>query len=122
MRTGIRPGQIGDVIRGFTGAVAPAQARRRVDGMRVRPEARGMRVTALLVGLAALAVYVLPWLLAPAAHWPLWDARVYWWGGRQAAAGGATLYASGAPFNFTYPPFAALLFSAGAGAVVGAMK
>jgi len=110
------------VTRGFTGAVAPAQARRWVDGMRVRPEARGIRVTALLVGLVALAVYVLPWLPAPAAHWPLWDARVYWWGGRQAAAGGATLYAPGAPFSFTYPPFAALLFSAGAGAAVGAMK
>ena len=61
-------------------------------------------------------MYVLPGLPAPAAHWPLWDVRVYWWGGRQAAAGGGALYAPGAPFSFTYPPFAALLFSAGAGA------
>ena len=76
----------------------------------------------LLVGLVALAIYVLPWLPAPAAHWPLWDARVYWWGGRQAAAGGGTLYAPGAPFSFTYPPFAALLFSAFAGAPEGAMN
>jgi alpha-1,2-mannosyltransferase len=47
---------------------------------------------------------------------------VYWWGGRQAADGGGGLYAPGAPFRFTYPPFAALLFSAGAGASVSAMQ
>src|SRR6266705_1402891 len=70
----------------------------------------------------AVAVYVLPWLPAPAAHWPLWDVRVYWWGGRQAAAGGGALYAPGAPFSFTYPPFAALLFSAGGFGQAGAMK
>jgi hypothetical protein len=69
--------------------------------------ARGMRVALVLVGLAALAVYVLPGLLAPAANWPLWDVRVYWWGGRQAAAGGGVLYVPGAPLGFTYPPFAA---------------
>ena len=67
-------------------------------------------------------MYALPWLAAPAAHWPLWDVRVYWWGGRQAAAGGGGLYAPAAPFSFTYPPFAALLFSAGAGASVSAMQ
>ena len=65
----------------------------------------------MLAGLAALAVYVLPGLLAPAVNWPLWDVRVYWWGGRQAAAGGGALYAPGAPLSFTYPPFAALLFA-----------
>ena len=68
------------------------------------------RVALVPVGLAALVVYVLPGLLAPAAHWPLWDVRVYWWGGQQATAGGGALYAPGAPFIFTHPPFAALLF------------
>jgi alpha-1,2-mannosyltransferase len=110
------------VTRGYTGAAVPAQARRRVEWMLVRPDARVLRAVPVLVGLVALAVYVLPWLPAPAAHWPLWDVRVYWWGGRQAAAGGAALYAPGAPFSFTYPPFAALLFSAFAGASADAMK
>src|SRR5207247_7899450 len=100
--------------------------RRRVDRMLVRPDAHVMRAVPVmgpvLVGLVVLAVYVLPWLPAPAAHWPLWDVRVYWWGGRQAATGGAALYAPGAPFSFTYPPFAALLFSAGAAARGDAMK
>ena len=82
---------------------------------------RGVRV-AVLVGVVALVIYVLPGLSAPAAHWPLWDVQVYWWGGRQAAAGGEALYAPGAPLSFTYPPFAASLFAAGAGAAVGAMK
>jgi len=94
--------------------------------MLIGPDAHVMRAVPVLgpvlVGLVALAVYALPWLAAPAAHWPLWDVRVYWWGGRQAAAGGAALYAPGAPFSFTYPPFAALLFSAGAAAEAGAMK
>ena len=83
---------------------------------------RWFRLAAVLAGVAALVVYVLPGLPAPVAHWPLWDVRVYWWGGRQAAAGGAALYTPGAAFSFTYPPFAALLFSAGAGAQVGATK
>ena len=83
---------------------------------------RGLRLAVVLAGVAALVVYVLPGLLPPAAHWPLWDVRVYWWGGRQVAAGGAALYAPGAAFSFTYPPFAALLFSAGAGAPAGATK
>ena len=80
------------------------------------------RVALVRVGLAALVVYVLPGLLAPAAHWPLWDVRVYWWGGQQATAGGGALYAPGAPFIFTYPPFAALLFAVFAGASVGVLK
>jgi hypothetical protein len=123
MRAAAGPRQIEDVTRGFTGAAVPMRARRRVDGMLLRLETRGTRAApVLLVGLMALAIYVLPWLSAPAAHWPLWDARVYWWGGRQAAAGGGTLYAPGAPFSFTYPPFAALLFSAFAGAPEGAMS
>ena len=84
--------------------------------------ARGVRVAVVLVGVLALVVYVLPGLLAPAANWPLWDVRVYWWGGQQAAAGGGGLYAPGAPFSFTYPPFAALLFALGAGAPVAATK
>ena len=114
------------MTRGFTGTAVPAQARRRVEWMLVRPDARVLRAVPVLgpvlVGLLALALYVLPWLPAPAAHWPLWDVRVYWWGGRQAAAGGGALYAPGAPFSFTYPPFAALLFSAGRFGQAGAMK
>jgi alpha-1,2-mannosyltransferase len=62
-----------------------------------------------LIGLTALAAYLLPGLPAPGRHWPLWDVRVYWWGGAQADGGGA-LFAPGAPFSFTYPPFAAWLF------------
>ena len=83
---------------------------------------RRASVTAVLVGAAALAVYLLPGLPDPAAHWPLWDVRVYAWGGRQAAAGGGALYAPGAPFSFTYPPFAAVLFAAFAGAPAGVLK
>jgi alpha-1,2-mannosyltransferase len=71
-----------------------------------------VRLAAVLVGVLAVLVYVLPGLLAPGANWPLWDVRVYWWGGQQAAAGGGALYAPGAPLSFTYPPFAALLFAA----------
>jgi alpha-1,2-mannosyltransferase len=77
---------------------------------------------AVLTGVAALAVYVLPGLPDPAAHWPLWDVRVYQWGGQQAAAGGGALYAPGAPFSFTYPPFAALLFAAFSGAPAVVLK
>ena len=80
------------------------------------------RVAVLLVGVAALVVYLLPGLVAPAAHWPLWDVRVYWWGGQQAAAGGGALYTPAAPYSFTYPPFAALLFAASAGASAGVLK
>jgi alpha-1,2-mannosyltransferase len=75
-------------------------------------------VAVALVGLAVLAAYLLPGLSDPQARWPLWDVRVYWWGGQQAARG-APLYASGGPFNFTYPPFAASLFRIGATAAEG---
>jgi alpha-1,2-mannosyltransferase len=68
------------------------------------------RVILVLLGLAAAAAYVLPGMAAPGAHWPLWDVQVYWWGGQQAAHGGA-LYAPGSPSSFTYPPFAAMAFS-----------
>jgi len=71
-----------------------------------------------LVGLAVLAAYLLPGLSDPATRWPLWDARVYWWGGQQAARH-AALYASGGRYNFTYPPFAASLFRLGAAAPEG---
>ena len=81
-----------------------------------------MRVALVLVGVTALVVYVFPGLPAPAAHWPLWDVRVYWWGGQQATARGGALYAPGAPFSFTYPPFAALLFAVFAGAPIGVLK
>ena len=76
----------------------------------------------MLVGVTALVVYVLPGLLAPASRWPLWDVRVYWWGGQQATGGGGALYAPGAPFNFTYPPFVARLFAVFAGAPIGVLK
>jgi alpha-1,2-mannosyltransferase len=101
------------------------QARRWAGRMVLPSDLRGVRVVrvvAVLAGMAALVAYLLPNLLAPAAHWPLWDVRVYWWGGRQAAAGGRTLYAQGAPFSFTYPPFAALLFGVFAGSPAGVLK
>jgi len=71
--------------------------------------ARGVRAATILVGLAALTAYLLPRLAAPGRNWPLWDVRVYWWGGQQAARGGV-LYAPAARYSFTYPPFAAALF------------
>jgi alpha-1,2-mannosyltransferase len=74
----------------------------------------------MLAGLAALTAYLLPRLAAPGAHWPLWDVRVYWWGGQQAARGGA-LYSPGARYSFTYPPFAAALFGTAARAPEGAL-
>jgi alpha-1,2-mannosyltransferase len=72
----------------------------------------------VLAGLAALMAYLLPRLAAPGAHWPLWDVHVYWWGGQQAARGGA-LFAPGARYSFTYPPFAAALFGLAAHAPEG---
>jgi len=80
------------------------------------------RAGLVLVGVTALVVYVLPGLPGPAVHWPLWDVRVYWWGGQQATAGGGALYAPGTPLTFTYPPFAALLFAVFAGAPIGVLK
>jgi alpha-1,2-mannosyltransferase len=80
------------------------------------------RAGLVLVGVTALVVYVLPGLPGPAMHWPLWDVRVYWWGGQQATAGGGALYAPGTPLTFTYPPFAALLFAVFAGAPIGVLK
>ena len=81
-----------------------------------------MPTALVLVGVTALVVYVLPGLPGPAVHWPLWDVRVYWWGGQQATAGGGALYAPAAPLSFTYPPFAALLFAVFAGAPIGVLK
>ncbi|HEY2284385.1 MAG TPA: glycosyltransferase 87 family protein [Streptosporangiaceae bacterium] len=81
---------------------------------------RWVRAALVLAGLAALAVYLHPGLAAPGVHWPLWDVRVYWWGGQQAARGGA-LYAPGARYSFTYPPFAAALFALAAPAPEGAL-
>jgi alpha-1,2-mannosyltransferase len=109
-----------------TQASAPATAltqARHWAGRLIWPSAvRGVRVAAVLAGVVALAAYVLPGLPALAAHWPLWNVRVYWWAGRQAAAGGGALYAPGAPLSFTYPPFAALLFATGAGASPDPLK
>jgi alpha-1,2-mannosyltransferase len=87
----------------------------RRPAVRWRPWSRAALV---LAGLAALAVYLHPGLAAPGTHWPLWDVRVYWWGGQQAARGGA-LYAPGARYSFTYPPFAAALFTLAAPAPEG---
>src|ERR1700734_151556 len=84
-----------------------------VDGM----TGRGVRAR----GGAALGVrisYLVPGLSDPGVRWPLWDARVYWGAGQQAARG-AALYAPGGPFNFTYPPFAACLFRLGAATAEG---
>ena len=83
-------------------------------------EERWLQMAAAGTGLAALMVYLAPGLAAPGAHWPLWDVRVYWWGGQQAARGG-TLYAPGARYSFTYPPFAAVIFSVAARAPEGAL-
>ena len=43
-------------------------------------------------------------------------------GAGSRAAGGGALYAPGAPFRFTYPPFAAVLFEAFSGAPAGVLK
>jgi alpha-1,2-mannosyltransferase len=69
----------------------------------------GARAIAGIAGLAALAIYLWSRLPEPAAHWPLWDVRVYQWAAAKVV-GGAPLYARSAPFHFTYPPFAAALF------------
>ncbi len=109
----------------MTHATAPVtaltQARRRAARLVSWLDGPWTRVELVLVGLTALVVYVLPGLLGPAAHWPLWDVRVYWWGGQQATGGGGALYAPGGPFSFTYPPFAALLFAVFAGAPIGVL-
>ncbi|HEY2240557.1 MAG TPA: glycosyltransferase 87 family protein [Streptosporangiaceae bacterium] len=77
-------------------------------------QARG-RWLALLIGVAALVVYLVPRLLAPRPQWPMWDVNVYWWGGTRALHD-ATLYAAHEPRSFTYPPFAAALFGLAGGA------
>jgi hypothetical protein len=79
---------------------------------------RWIRAAVVLAGLTALTVYLHPGLAAPHAHWPLWDVHVYWWGGQQASRGG-TLYAPGTRYSFTYPPFAAALFTIAAHAPEG---
>ncbi len=79
---------------------------------------RWIRTAVVLAGLAALTVYLHPGLAAPHAHWPLRDVHVYWWGGQQASRGG-TLYAPGTRYSFTYPPFAAALFTIAAHAPEG---
>jgi alpha-1,2-mannosyltransferase len=72
------------------------------------------RLAIALVGLAALAAYLVPRLLAGRAPWPMWDVDVYWWGGRQALRD-ASLYATHEPSSFTYPPFAAAVFGLASG-------
>ena len=79
---------------------------------------RWIRAAVLLAGLATLTVYLRPGLATPHAHWPMWDVHVYWWGGQQAARGGP-LYAPGTRYSFTYPPFAAALFTLAAHAPEG---
>jgi alpha-1,2-mannosyltransferase len=75
-------------------------------------------MAAVPAGLAVLAAYLLTGLSDPGKRWPLWDARVYWWAGEQAARN-AALYAPSGPYNFTYPPFAAAVFRLGAAAPEG---
>ncbi len=75
---------------------------------------RWCRASVLLIAAAALAVYLVPRLLASRAQWPMWDVDVYWWGGRQALHD-ATLYAAHEPRSFTYPPFAAAVFGLAGG-------
>ena len=70
---------------------------------------RGTRAFAALAGLVALTTYLWSRLPEPAAHWPLWDVRVYQWAAVKVA-NGAPIYARSAPYHFTYPPFAAALF------------
>jgi hypothetical protein len=65
-----------------------------------------VRVAAVVAGLAAVTVHLLPGLQAPGAHCPLRDVHVYWRGGQQPALGGPP-YAPGAPYSFTDPPLAA---------------
>ncbi len=88
--------------RATVGMVTRASAALRAEPTRLRLAITG-------IGLAAAAAYLLPGLSFPSAHWPFWDVHVYWWGGRQAVSG-AALYAPGARYSFTYPPFAALVF------------
>jgi alpha-1,2-mannosyltransferase len=79
------------------------------------------RAAVALMGLAALAAYVMPRLLAARPQWPMWDVDVYWWGGRQALRD-ATLYAAHEPLSFTYPPFAAVVFALVGGAAEIVLK
>jgi alpha-1,2-mannosyltransferase len=79
------------------------------------------RLAIALVGLAALATYLVPRLRAGRAPWPMWDVDVYWWGGRQALRD-VGLYAVHEPLSFTYPPFAAAVFGLASGASELALK
>jgi alpha-1,2-mannosyltransferase len=73
----------------------------------------GRRPLVALAGLVALTTYLWSRLPEPAAHWPLWDVSVYHWAGLEVSRG-AALYASSAPYHFTYPPLdGALLGLAG---------
>ena len=90
-----------------------------MSGTRLRQ--RWGRPAVALAGLAALAAYVVPRLLAAQPQWPMWDVDVYWWGGRQALRD-ATLYAAHEPRSFTYPPFAAVVFALGGGAAEIVLK
>ena len=122
MRSGAFRGKVYLVTQANAPVTALMLARRWAARLVSLRDGPWMRVALVLVGVTALVVYLLPGLPAPAAHWPLWDVRVYWWGGQQAVAGGGALYAPGAPFSFTYPPFAALLFAAFARAPIGVLK
>ena len=63
-------------------------------------DGRWVRVAAVVAGLAAVTVHLLPGPRAPGAHCPLRDVHVYWRGGQQPALGGPP-YAPGAPYSFT---------------------
>jgi alpha-1,2-mannosyltransferase len=87
--------------------------RRQIQSGARAPGEVGTRAIAGTAGLVALTIYLWSRLAEPAAHWPLWDVRVYHWAGVEVARG-AALYARSAPYHFTYPPFdGALLGIAG---------
>jgi alpha-1,2-mannosyltransferase len=106
---------------GRPGPDRPVRVTRRLRDLALARDGRWLRAAVLAVGLAALLAYLLPVLPAAGAHWPLWDVKVYWWGGQQAVRDG-NLYAPGSTLSFTYPPFAALVFALAAGASVGFLK
>jgi hypothetical protein len=71
MRPGAAARHIGVVTQASSGAAVPMQARRWASRVLSRPDAYAVCVAAMLVGVAAVLVYVLPGLPDPAAHWPL---------------------------------------------------
>jgi alpha-1,2-mannosyltransferase len=82
---------------------------RLIQGRAQAPDEGWARAIVALAGLVTLTTYLWSRLPEPAAHWPLWDVRVYRWAGVEVVRG-AALYARSAPYHFTYPPFDGALF------------